>query len=147
MRKATINRRASSSDGTFGKYISDSGLVLVTIERPWKDNKEDVSSIPLGTYECLWQFSKKHSCNLYHLQNVLGRTNVEIHSANVYQQLLGCIAPGHAELLFKANSIRPGCPDRDMWGVTQSVAALSDLEKDMFEDGKQVPFQLEIANE
>ncbi len=145
MRKAQLRRNLSNQDGTTGDYKSDSGLELISLERSVFQNRPNLDAIPEGKYVALWQWSKKHSCNLYHLQDVPGRDNIEIHSANIYQQILGCISLGHAEILFKRNSIRPGCPDRDMWGVTESVKALAEFEKDMRDkDGKQESFELEI---
>lgn len=146
-RTAKLLRRPSTPDGTPGQYVSDSGLTLATIERPWLDNKSNVSCPPAGKYLALWQWSNKHSCNLYHLQGVPNRTNIEIHSANVYQQLLGCLAPGSAISAFTRDSIRPGCPDRDLAvGVTNSKEALAKLEADMCEEDAQVPFWLEIVD-
>ncbi len=146
MRRAYLIRQPSTENGTLGTLKTDSGLVFKTIERPWVDNKPNVSSIPTGVYLCRWQWSGKHSCNLYHVTNVLNRDVIEIHSANVYQQLLGCISPGTDYAMFKRDSIRPGCPDRDMVGVTNSKTCLAQLEKDMRDkDGKQENFELEIS--
>ncbi len=145
MRRAYLVRQPSTENGTPGSLKTDSGLVFKTIERPWLDNKPYVSCIPTGVYVAKFQWSAKHSCNLYHLQDVPGRDVIEIHPANVYQQLLGCIALGTDFALFKRDSIRPGCPDRDMVGVTNSKTCEAQFEKDMRDkDGKQENFELEV---
>ena len=147
MRKATIFRQPSTKDGTPGRYVSDSGLTFQTIERPWLNNKRDVSCIPEGVYQAVWGWSQKHSCNLYRLTGVPDRDDIEIHPANVYQQLMGCASMGSDRVLFKRDSIRPGCPDRDMLGVTDSKAAIFKFERDMVgKDNKQESFELEFKN-
>ena len=145
MRTATLSRSPSTSGGTCGEWLSDSGFKCCTVERPWLDNQPDVSCIPEGSYLCLWQFSPKHGCNNYHLQGVPGRTSVEVHSANVAVQLEGCIAPGSTISPFGKDTISPGVPPDNCFGVTNSVATLAALEKDMRDaEGNQVSFTLEV---
>jgi len=72
---------------------------LATVEKPWKNNKNQISCIPVGTYDVEFFNSPKHgACFL--LKNVPGRSMIEIHAANYERQLLGCIAPGlsHADI-------------------------------------------------
>lgn len=148
VRNALILRAASTPEGTFGTWKSDSGFQCVSLEKPWLDNETDKSCVPLGKYFCLWQPSSKHQCNLYHLQNVPDRTAVEIHSANMASQLQGCIAPGMAIATFKADVISLGVPYVDTKGVSASKDALYALEKDMRDEkGEQVSFWLEIKEE
>lgn len=144
-RTAVLTRGPSTPDGTFGDWVSDSGFSCKTVEKPWMDNATDESCIPTGTYQVLWQWSPKHKCNVYHLQNVTGRVAVEIHSANLEMQLQGCIAPGAATAIFDSNSIAQGVPEVATRGVTSSLETLARLEKDMQDDkGDQVPFVLTI---
>lgn len=139
-RQAQLVRYAKKNNTLLGKWTSDSGFVAYTIE-----NAED--AIPFGSYQAYWRFSSKHKCNLYGLKDVPGRTDIEIHSANLAEQLLGCIAPGDAVAFFAQDSISKGVPIETVVGVTNSVATLYKLEIDM-RDGKlqQVPFTLEIKN-
>jgi hypothetical protein len=77
-------------------------FVCKTLERPWKDNANDISCIPEGTYVCRWSVSAHlselagHTVETYEILDVPGRTGIRIHSANQYKQLLGCIALGDA---------------------------------------------------
>lgn len=136
MRSAKLTRIDSSDQGTFGVLITDSGFTCRTGELPWHDNQADRSCIPPGKYNVTWRFSAKHG-DCYHVENVPGRTNVEIHSANLmgdkdkgFQcQLLGCIAPG---LTVGRIGMQKA--------VLSSRAALGELELDL---GKQ-PFLLVI---
>jgi hypothetical protein len=150
---STVTRTASltrgvgngAQDGTLGQYASDSGFRCATVERPWDDNLADLSCVPVGRYLCLWTWSPKHNANVYELQDVPGRTAVEIHAANVFEQLLGCIAPGHAVAEFAAGLLPKGLPATAHLGVTESVATLAALEADMRDgDGNQAPFWLVI---
>jgi hypothetical protein len=80
--------------GTFGECALDGFFFSHSIERPWVDNEHGTSCIPEGTYIAKPEFSPKHGCILYKLQDVPGRTDIEIHPANFAYQLLGCIALG-----------------------------------------------------
>jgi hypothetical protein len=101
MRYATLTREESTDQGTFGRLETDSGLTLRTGELPWRDNASGKSCIPPGTYTVTFRNSPKHG-PCYHVENVPGRTDIEIHSANWMGdrekgfrcELLGCIAPG-----------------------------------------------------
>ena len=64
-----------------------------TLERPPLDNQNGISCIPVGTYQAeIYQSPTKGS--VYLLQNVPGRTMIEIHAANWVDQLAGCISLG-----------------------------------------------------
>jgi hypothetical protein len=101
MRKAMLTRDGSSDDGTFGTFLSDSGFTCRTGELPWRDNAPEVSCIPPGVYNVTFRMSSKHGL-CYHVENVPGRSGVEIHAANFCGaadrgkkcQLEGCLAPG-----------------------------------------------------
>src|SRR5258708_28488654 len=126
-RSVILSRTMSRPDGTFGTWLSDSGLSLITLELPWRDNSPDVSCIPLGRYKCTWRWSQAHGCNLYHIENVPGRSNCEIRSANVAQQLKGCIAPGNVLAEFPVDSISPLLPAHLSRGVTRRHEAFAAL--------------------
>ncbi len=62
-----------------------------TIESPDLNNKVNVSCIPEGEYIVSRNTTGKHQ--YYGVNDVPGRTNIEIHVANKVSQLAGCIAP------------------------------------------------------
>ena len=86
----------STSKGTTGKlYLLKSGEhqeICYTIERPWLQNKVNVSCIPAGTYTIKPVKSPKFG-NTYQVADVIGRTHILIHKANKPSELHGCIAP------------------------------------------------------
>ena len=101
VRTATLLRNPSTDDGMFGVILLDDGSSWSTGELPWKDNKNGISAIPPGTYNCKWINSPKHG-ECYQITGVPGRDMIEIHSANFMgdvskgktSQLLGCVALG-----------------------------------------------------
>ena len=142
---AVVTRGQSTPHGILGDLLTGKGLACKTVERPWVDNLQGVSAIPTGRYLCKWQWSNKHNKNLYHVLDVPGRDVIEMHSANVFEQLLGCVALGHAVATFTKDSIHPGVPSVDMQGVTQSVTMMDLFHADMRgADGTQQDFWLTI---
>lgn len=89
-----IIRQPSTEQGTFGEWLDNNGDHLCyTVELPWNDNEPDKSCIPLDTYTFNQYESPKHG-QVWIVQNVAGRSNIEIHTANFWFQLLGCIGVG-----------------------------------------------------
>jgi hypothetical protein len=89
-------RQPSTPDGTLGELRDDDNNHLCfTIERPWLDNKPDVSCIPPGRYEFSRYISPKHG-SVWKANNVPNRTFIEIHPANLADELEGCIGVGSA---------------------------------------------------
>ena len=78
-----------------------------TIERPWQDNKPNVSCIPEGVYD-LRQHKRPNGDNVYLIvgnsccayphqldaEHGITRWGIQIHPANHPDQVEGCIAPG-----------------------------------------------------
>jgi hypothetical protein len=89
-----IIRTVHLPDCTIGQLeLKYSSFRCFTLELPWLDNKQDVSSIPPGTY----QYKKRKSPSLgwvIHLQDVEGRTWIYIHKGNFTSDILGCILLG-----------------------------------------------------
>lgn len=64
------------------------------IERGFMDNQKNVSNAPADTYELVWEHSAKFGW-VWELKGIPdGRSELKIHSANLWSQLNGCIAPG-----------------------------------------------------
>ena len=83
-------------DGTFGDWLSDSGFKCRTLERP---GIGDHPCIPLPQdpdgYIVKWTVGiHPNHPECYEVTGVPGRTAILIHSANIFEQLLGCVAPG-----------------------------------------------------
>lgn len=142
--EACLVRGASSPQGVRGSMrVGD--WCAWSQERPWVDNLRGVSCVPVGRYLARWLWSPKHERLLYHLIDVPNRDEIEMHPANVFEQLLGCIALGRAVQRFAAGSLPGGLPSWDMFGVTDSVATMAEFEA-LFRDaqGVQRDFYLTI---
>ena len=89
-----------------------------TLELPMLDNKQNVSCIyPYGGFVGRKHFSPSNG-DCIAIDNVQGRTNIQIHSANYTRQILGCIAVGDSIKFLNDDSI----PD-----VTNSKSTLEEL--------------------
>lgn len=114
-----LTRTKSGDGGTFGTLtLVDTGKFLAyTVERP-----------PTGDHPCIaaatypWEkFVSPHNGACLLLENVPGRSMIEMHSANVMVELLGCIAPGSAIEHF--TGVHDGIP-YSLDGVSDSKATL-----------------------
>ena len=68
-------------------------LRLYTVERPWKDNVQFRSCIPVGTYK-IKLITRPSGKLAFEIRDVMGRTHILIHPGNDVQDVVGCIAPG-----------------------------------------------------
>jgi len=91
--KVYLNRTDSTDYGTFGVITLNGKELCKTCERPWRDNKPQISCIPTGTYECRAYSSRKFP-DVWEILNVPNRSAILIHAGNVPSDLRGCIAPG-----------------------------------------------------
>ena len=100
--KAVILHRSYRPYCTLGSFRLPSGVILSTIERPWLNNRPNVSCIPPGEYLCKWierSASGKYK-RCWHVVGVDGRSGILWHSGNLVRHSLGCILPGlrHGQL-------------------------------------------------
>mgnify|MGYP003647081726 CR=1 FL=1 len=76
--------------------IFESGDVFHTLERPWLENRSNISCIPWGIYET--SFLPKSGTgryrNVWHLQNVKNRSGILIHNGNLVHHSKGCLLVG-----------------------------------------------------
>jgi hypothetical protein len=62
-----------------------------TIERPWLDNKQNVSCIPAGYYKLGRVDSPRFGPDTWEIKGVPGRTHILIHVANTAHDVFGCL--------------------------------------------------------
>ena len=101
--RVALERLETGSEGTFG-LIHFGDRTLFTGELPDQGNEPNVSCIPQGTYEVIWNWSPAFKRPMYLVTNVEGRSGIRIHPANLMGdrgqgllcQLYGCIALGRA---------------------------------------------------
>jgi hypothetical protein len=79
---------------TLGAMFDGEERICETLELPWRDNQRGISCIPEGTYECKLAFSPSRKYDVYWLQNVPGRQDVQIHIGNFTKDIRGCILLG-----------------------------------------------------
>lgn len=125
MRRITITRDETGPEGTFGKLVTDLNFECYTLERPAEG---DHPCIPKGVYKVLWTNTHPIHGECYEVMNVPARTAILIHSANWFDQLLGCIAPGRS--VQDVEGVWQEKP-RKMKGVTSSKDALKGLIENM----------------
>ena len=77
---------------TVGNWYKGEELICCTIERPWLQNKVNISCIPGGIYDIKPVKSPKFG-ETFKVCDVVGRTHILIHKANRPSELQGCIAP------------------------------------------------------
>ena len=99
--KVTLERLQSTDQGTFGRIYFGHNW-LYTGELPWRDNSPNISCIPTGDYQVVWNWSPAFKRNMYLVTGVGGRSGIRIHPANLMgdtqkgfrSHLYGCIALG-----------------------------------------------------
>lgn len=97
MKVLTLRRFPETPDGIFGALFTEDGFPFCpTLELHWKDNRPKESAIPIGEYVCLRIISPRFKYEVYELQNVPNRTNVEIHAGNSICDIEGCLLLGRA---------------------------------------------------
>lgn len=95
-----VNRFKVTDDYSLGHcYIkyNDGNSVYVgcSLERGWRNNQNDVSCVPPGTYPLKLDYSPRFRKDLWELYDVPGRAECKFHAANYWRQLNGCIALGN----------------------------------------------------
>lgn len=100
-------KRAYFSDCTLGRMISLSGKSVFTLELPYLGNAEEQSCIEPGLYPYRKAISPRTGEMVIWIDEVEGRTNIQIHPANKVDDILGCIAPG----MSIADHWEDGVPD------------------------------------
>lgn len=143
-------RFETSDEGTFGRILVVPTPIFYTAELPWRDNKPDISCLPLGRYLCEWDWSPKRKRNIFFIrEDYKDRDAFQIHSGNYVgdtakkdpktglqykADAFGCILLGNVFL---------GDSNGGQKMIGDSKAALSRFESLM----KQEPFYLNITKE
>lgn len=141
VKKVSLVRLPSTDQGTFGT-MQFGGFKVLCLELPWRNNRQQRSCVPTGTYECRLVRSPRFG-NVYKLLSVPGRSNVLIHPANLAgdvdlgwsTELQGCIAP----------CLRAGAM-RNKAGILQSAGLVSrPAVRLLMTWANNEPFELEIS--
>jgi hypothetical protein len=119
--EAVLSRFAYTPHGTFGRlYVN--GFECYTVERPWLNNRRNMSCIPTGRYilERTMFYrgtpDEGDDYEVYEVIGVAGRDHIKLHVANTMDDVKGCIGPG-LELGWVKNR----------WGVVNSQLAFAEF--------------------
>jgi len=94
----------SDNVGTWGKLYDGDRFVCYTLERPWLNNKPNISCVPAGNYAVKPIVSPRFGETYYlHSLNDKGvrlhgpatRTHILIHKGNLVSHTQGCIIVGN----------------------------------------------------
>lgn len=123
MRTLTLQRLEQNDFATYGQITDEEQKALcVDLELPWKDNQHDVSCIPAGTYHVKRRLAAttRHGYDVFELQNVPDRGDVQMHIGCLPRDTDGCILFGTAFGWVDYADGRPGARGH---GVTRSKDA------------------------
>lgn len=89
-----LHRFQQDSRGTFGLMTLGGRVPLcLTCEDPWNDNKNNISCIPEGVYQCRPHSGAKYK-NVWWVEDVPKRSAILIHQGNTTKNTEGCILVG-----------------------------------------------------
>ncbi len=101
MKVLRLVRLDSNTYATYGQLLDgENKRIAVTLERPWLENRHDVSCIPPGEYIAHRRMSPKRKYELFELADVPDRSNIEIHIGNLPSDTEGCILVGSSFGMF-----------------------------------------------
>ncbi len=90
---AVLRRIEQTAKCVRGVLTIDNRYVCMTLERPWLDNKPNISCIPFGLYICR-RIISPHFGTTFEVQGVPGRSHILIHAGNSPKDTEGCILLG-----------------------------------------------------
>ncbi|WP_419787316.1 DUF5675 family protein [Pseudodesulfovibrio sp.] len=93
IQKAELIRLEKSEEGTFGVLKLDGQVYCVTLEPEDRDNAQNVSCIPEGTYRCERVASPRFG-NTFEITGVPDRSHILLHPGNVEDDTHGCVLLG-----------------------------------------------------
>jgi len=92
IKRVTVERFAYTFRGVFGELVTDN-FRCFTVERPWMNNRPNISCIPTDVYALVRGRFRDHYEN-FEVRDVPGRTYIELHRGNTMLDIKGCIALG-----------------------------------------------------
>ena len=91
--RITIVRTSENGGSTTGELYVDGQFIAHTLELPWRNNASYISAIPAGAYPAHLRYDKSDGWRIQ-LDNVPGRSGVQIHVGNYPSQIEGCVLVG-----------------------------------------------------
>jgi hypothetical protein len=92
---ATLIRNIDNGTETLGTLTtSDNQFQCRTLELSWRNNQQNISCIPTGTYLCQWKFMLRELRYRYQIMNIPNRSGIFFHTGNFFFDSQGCIILG-----------------------------------------------------
>ncbi len=89
-----VVRNMTCSDGsTIGRLLVDGDEVGRTLELPWRNNEQNISSIPAGNYRTTIRTDGRRGWRLQRI-DVDDREYIQVHIGNYQSEIQGCILVG-----------------------------------------------------
>ena len=85
-----VRLESNTQYGTFGILKINKRVFCVTLEPPDQDNKENISCIPSGQYQCIRHTSPTFK-ETFLVTDVPDRSNILFHAGNTIENTKGCI--------------------------------------------------------
>lgn len=111
MKTIIIKRIAQNNDGVFGVMIDFTAVgevpFAVTVEPEDKDNQSNISCIPSGQYTAYLRKAKdsRRTYDIWELEDVPNRGNIQIHKGVSEDSSLGCIIVGESFNPYKQKTV------------------------------------------
>jgi len=90
-----LKRFVKNEEVTLGR-LEYAGQEFFTVERPWLNNRPNISCIPDGTYKMVRVDSPRFGEDMWEIADVPDRTHILIHVANNPSNVQGCIGFGRS---------------------------------------------------
>ena len=132
MKKIILQRITGNDECTTGALVYNWRAFCLTLEDAWRGNKTGISCIPPGHYVCKRGPSPKRGYDVWWVQDVYGRADIQIHKGNTDMDTEGCILVGER---FE--------PIKDKQAVLQSADAWWELNQILKDDNE---FELEVRH-
>jgi len=78
----SLTRFATADDGTLGRLVAP-GFACLTLELPWRENRNGISCIPAGRYLARWTRSPRLRKFTYEITGAPGRAGIRLHAGNL----------------------------------------------------------------
>ena len=81
---------------SIGALMNQDGFICYVMEPPWRNNRSNVSCIPVGEYnvDYLPKSASGKYKDCYHVRGVPDRFAILIHKGNTVRDTMGCMLPG-----------------------------------------------------
>jgi len=116
-----IERNMTCFDqSTMGRLLIDNIEVAKTLELPWRDNKNDISRVPAGTYSAKMRVDGPRGWRVELLDVPGTRENIQLHVGNYASEIQGCILVGDS---IARDPARKACMVTNSAAVVESIRA------------------------